>query len=37
MSEQKVKGVMWAVYAFTLIIFGLNIALSYVKSGWFTI
>tara|TARA_Y100001949_G_scaffold9188_1_gene6709 strand:- start:3013 stop:4212 length:1200 start_codon:yes stop_codon:yes gene_type:complete len=36
-SEQKVKGIMWAVYAFTLIIFALNIGLSYVKSGWFTI
>jgi len=28
---------MWSIYAFTLIVFALNIALSYVKSGWFTI
>jgi hypothetical protein len=28
---------MLAIYAFTFIIFGLNIALSYMKSGWFTI
>jgi len=36
-SEQKIKVIMWAVYAFTFVLFGLNIALSYVKSGWFTI
>ena len=36
-SEQKTKIIMWSVYAFTFIIFALNIALSYVKSGWFTI
>jgi len=36
-SEQKINGIMWAVYAFTFVLFGLNIALSYVKSGWFTI
>jgi len=36
-SEQKIKIIMWSVYAFTFIIFALNIALSYVKSGWFTI
>jgi len=36
-SEQKINGIMWAIYAFTFILFGLNIALSYVKSGWFTI
>jgi len=28
---------MLGIYAFTFIIFGLNIALSYMKSGWFTI
>jgi len=26
-----------AVYAISFIVFGLNIGLSYVKSGWFTI
>jgi membrane-associated protease RseP (regulator of RpoE activity) len=36
-SEQKIKIIMWSVYAFTFIVFALNIALSYVKSGWFTI
>jgi membrane-associated protease RseP (regulator of RpoE activity) len=36
-SEKAVNGVMWAIYAFTFALFGLNIALSYVKSGWFTI
>ena len=36
-SEKSVNGVMLAIYAFTFIIFGLNIALSYMKSGWFTI
>jgi len=36
-SEQKIKVIMWAIYAFTFVLFGLNIALSYVKSGWFTI
>jgi len=36
-SEQKIYGIMWAIYAFTFVLFGLNIALSYVKSGWFTI
>ncbi|MEK9682790.1 MAG: site-2 protease family protein, partial [Nitrosopumilus sp.] len=33
-SEKAVNGVMWAIYAFTFALFGLNIALSYVKSGW---
>ena len=37
LSESKVNSVMWAIYAFTFAIFGLNIALSYSKSGWFTI
>ena len=36
-SEKSVNGVMLTIYAFTFIIFGLNIALSYMKSGWFTI
>ena len=37
MSEKSVNGTMMAIYAFTFIIFGLNIGLSYFKSGWFTI
>ncbi len=36
-SEKSVNGVMWGIYAFTFVLFGLNIALSYMKSGWFTI
>ena len=36
-SDKAVKTTMWAIYAFTFILFGLNIALSYMKSGWFTI
>ena len=36
-SEKAVNGAMMTVYAFTFIIFGLNIGLSYFKSGWFTI
>lgn len=36
-SEKLVNSTMWGVYAFTFILFGLNIALSYIKSGWFTI
>ena len=36
-SEKAVNGTMIAIYAFTFIIFGLNIGLSYFKSGWFTI
>jgi len=36
-SEKAVNGTMMAVYAFTFITFGLNIGLSYFKSGWFTI
>jgi len=36
-SEKSVNGVMWGIYSFTFIIFGLNIALSYMKSGWITI
>ena len=37
MSEKSVNGTMWAIYAFTFVLFGLNIGLSYMKSGWFTI
>ena len=36
-SEKSVNVVMWGIYAFTFVVFGLNIALSYIKSGWFTI
>ena len=36
-SEKSVNVVMWGIYAFTFILFGLNIGLSYAKSGWFTI
>ena len=36
-SEKSVNAIMMAIYAFTFIIFGLNIGLSYFKSGWFTI
>jgi membrane-associated protease RseP (regulator of RpoE activity) len=36
-SDKAVKTTMWIIYVFTFILFGLNIALSYMKSGWFTI
>ncbi|MFB5611124.1 MAG: site-2 protease family protein [Nitrosopumilaceae archaeon] len=36
-SDKAVNGIMWGIYAFTFTLFGLNIALSYMKSGWFTI
>jgi len=36
-SDKTVKMTMWMIYAFTFTLFGLNIALSYMKSGWFTI
>ena len=36
-SDKAVKMTMWMIYAFTFTLFGLNIALSYMKSGWFTI
>jgi len=36
-SDKSVNIVMWGIYAFTFVLFGLNIALSYIKSGWFTI
>ncbi|MFQ6025570.1 MAG: site-2 protease family protein [Nitrosopumilaceae archaeon] len=37
MSEKAVNGTMWAVYAFTLSLFILNIVLSVMKSGFITI
>jgi membrane-associated protease RseP (regulator of RpoE activity) len=37
LPEKSVNGIMWGVYGFTFALFGLNIALSYMKSGWFTI
>jgi len=37
LPEKSVNGIMWGIYGFTFALFGLNIALSYVKSGWFTI
>ncbi len=36
-SDKAVNITMWGIYAFTFVLFGLNIALSYIKSGWFTI
>ena len=36
-SDNAVNITMWGIYAFTFGLFGLNIALSYFKSGWFTI
>ena len=36
-SDKSINIVMWGIYAFTFALFGLNIALSYMKSGWFTI
>jgi len=36
-SDKAVNSLMWGIYAFTLVLFALNIALSYIKSGWFTI
>jgi len=35
--EKSVNNIMLGIYAFTFALFGLNIALSYMKSGWFTI
>ena len=35
--ENTVNGIMWGIYIFTFILFGLNIGLSYLKSGWITI
>ncbi len=36
-SDKAINGVMWGIYGVTLTIFALNIALSYIKTGWFTI
>jgi len=36
-SEKSVNFLMYGIYAFTFVLFGLNIGLSYIKSGWFTI
>jgi membrane-associated protease RseP (regulator of RpoE activity) len=36
-SDKAVNITMWGIYAFTFGLFGLNIALSYIKSGWFTV
>ena len=36
-SEKSVNVTMWAIYGLTFALFGLNIALSYMRSGWFTI
>ena len=36
-SERKINAIMFSIYGITFTIFGLNIALSYMKSGWFTI
>jgi len=36
-SERKINAIMFSIYGVTFAIFGLNIALSYMKSGWFTI
>ncbi len=36
-SDKSVNIVMWIIYGFTFALFALNIALSYIKSGWFTI
>jgi len=37
LSDVMVNRTMWAIYGFTFALFGLNIGLSYLKSGWFTI
>ncbi len=37
MSEKTLKGTMLSLYVFTLILFGLNIALSALKSGFITV
>ncbi len=36
-SDKSINVVMWGIYGVTFLLFGLNIALSYLKSGWFTI
>jgi len=35
-SERKINAIMFSIYGVTFAIFGLNIAVSYMKSGWFT-
>lgn len=37
MSEKRLNATMWTIYTVTFLLFGLNIALSYIKSGWITI
>ena len=37
MRESRVNAAMWGIYSFTFAVFALNIGLSYLKSGWFTI
>lgn len=37
MSEQKATILMYGIFAFTFILFALNIALSYLKAGWIAI
>ena len=37
LSEKSLNTAMWMIYAVTFALFGMNIALSYIKSGWFTI
>ena len=36
-SDKAVNSIMLGIYAFTFALFGLNIALSYMRTGWFTI
>ena len=36
-SDKAVNSIMLGIYVFTFALFGLNIALSYMKTGWFTI
>ena len=37
LSEKSLNTTMWMIYAVTFTLFAMNIALSYIKSGWFTI
>ncbi len=36
-SDKSVNVVMWGIYGATFVLFGLNIGLSYAKSGWISI
>ena len=36
-SEKRLENIMWSIYAFTFAVFALNIALTYINTGWFTI